>query len=57
MDKPAVDMDRSNSSALAGFKELRSYLNAQILGQESLVESMLVALLAEGHLLMGVLSH
>ena len=51
MDKPAVDMDRSNSSALASFKELRSYLNAQILGQESLVQSMLVALLAEGHLL------
>lgn len=51
MDKTAVDMDRSSNSALGSFKELRRYLNTQILGQESLVESMLVALLAEGHLL------
>ncbi len=43
----AVDSNASNGS----FKELRRYLNTQILGQESLVESLLVALLAEGHLL------
>ena len=43
----AVDSNASNSS----FKELRRYLNTQILGQESLVGSLLVALLAEGHLL------
>lgn len=49
MDNPAVDSN--DSQPIAAFKELRSYLNAQILGQESLVESMLVALLAEGHLL------
>jgi MoxR-like ATPase len=51
MDKPAIDLDRSDSSALAGFRELSRYLNTQILGQPGLVESMLVALLAEGHLL------
>ncbi len=51
MDSLAADLNRSHSNALAGFKELRSYLNTQILGQEQLVESLLVALLAEGHLL------
>jgi MoxR-like ATPase len=41
----------SQSSNLKTFKELQRYLNTQILGQESLVESLIVALLAEGHLL------
>ena len=49
MNKLAVDSN--NSQLLASFKALRDYLNSQILGQESLVESMLIALLAEGHLL------
>nr|WP_295774692.1 MoxR family ATPase [Rhodoferax sp.] len=40
-----------NSSALASFKALRNYLNTQILGQPQLVESLLVALLGDGHLL------
>lgn len=51
MNNLAVDSNSSNSNALATFKELRLYLNTQILGQESLVDSLLVALLAEGHLL------
>ncbi|HEX8979736.1 MAG TPA: MoxR family ATPase [Parasulfuritortus sp.] len=37
--------------ALAAFDALRSYLNDQVLGQENLVERLLVALLADGHLL------
>ena len=41
----------NNSSALASFKALRNYLNTQILGQPQLVESLLVALLGDGHLL------
>ena len=41
----------TNSSALASFKALRNYLNTQILGQPQLVESLLVALLGDGHLL------
>jgi len=39
------------STALAAFNELRAYLNEQILGQENLVERLLLALLADGHLL------
>ena len=38
-------------TALAAFNELRSYLNEQILGQDNLTERLLVALLADGHLL------
>jgi MoxR-like ATPase len=36
---------------LSAFNALRAYLNEQILGQENLVERLLVALLADGHLL------
>ncbi|MDB5974906.1 MAG: ATPase associated with various cellular 3 [Nevskia sp.] len=48
--------DRSNPGAASGtalpaFEALRGYLNSQILGQENLVERLLVALLADGHLL------
>ena len=50
--------DRSNpensavaATALPAFNSLRSYLNSQILGQENLVERLLIALLADGHLL------
>lgn len=38
-------------TALAAFNELRGYLNEQILGQDNLTERLLVALLADGHLL------
>ncbi|MGA7180346.1 MAG: MoxR family ATPase [Thiobacillaceae bacterium] len=39
------------NQALAPFNALRTYLNDQILGQEKLAERLLVALLADGHLL------
>ncbi len=40
-----------DSSARAQFMELRNYLSQQIIGQELLVERLLVTLLADGHLL------
>lgn len=43
--------DSNQVSALASFKNLSDYLNAQILGQKKLVQSLLIALLADGHLL------
>jgi MoxR-like ATPase len=45
------DVDQTGSGALSSFETLRQYLNSQILGQEGLVQSLLVALLADGHLL------
>ena len=39
------------TTALAAFHGLRTYLNEQILGQDNLVERLLLALLADGHLL------
>jgi MoxR-like ATPase len=44
------DLD-SRGAARADFLRLRDYLASQIIGQESLVERLLVALLADGHLL------
>lgn len=44
-------MTQTAETTLAAFQELRGYLNEQILGQESLVERLLLALLADGHLL------
>jgi MoxR-like ATPase len=41
----------ASSSPLTAFKTLRTYLNDQILGQEHLVDRLLIALLADGHLL------
>ncbi|MDA8127960.1 MAG: MoxR family ATPase [Betaproteobacteria bacterium] len=41
----------ARTPALAALSGLRAYLNDQILGQEGLVERLLVALLADGHLL------
>jgi len=51
--KDAVDAATASVTppALAALNGLRTYLNDQILGQESLVERLLVALLADGHLL------
>ena len=51
MDSPVVETKNSQRTTLATFTELRRYLNTQILGQDGLVESLLIALLAEGHLL------
>ena len=45
------DHDAPPGAALAAFAALRGYLNSQILGQENLVERLLVALLGDGHLL------
>ena len=48
-------MDISNTSragtSLHAFNALRSYLNEQVLGQDNLIERLMVALLADGHLL------
>ena len=59
MDSFAVDTKQGTgknlpeeSVNLKVFRELQKYLNTQILGQPELVESLLVALLAEGHLLL-----
>ncbi len=51
MDTETRVLGQTGSSALGAFQGLRDYLNTQILGQEKLVESLLVALLADGHLL------
>jgi MoxR-like ATPase len=48
MDMPTPSSSTTMQNA---FNSLRDYLNEQILGQESLVERLLVALLADGHLL------
>ncbi|MDD5388636.1 MAG: MoxR family ATPase [Gallionellaceae bacterium] len=48
MDTPASSSPHPAQAAFAG---LRAYLEEQILGQETLVERLLVALLADGHLL------
>ena len=42
---------RPGSAAHTAFVRLREYLGSQIIGQETLVERLLVALLADGHLL------
>jgi MoxR-like ATPase len=50
MDNAALASIDTGGS-LAEFRELRRYLNDQVLGQERLVERLLVALLGDGHLL------
>jgi MoxR-like ATPase len=50
-NKSVPESTGARGSALLAFNELRRYLNSQILGQENLVERLLVALLADGHLL------
>lgn len=39
------------SEKLTPFKELMTYMNKMIIGQESLVQSLMIAMLADGHLL------
>lgn len=51
MDSAIVDSKSARPNTLNIFAGLRTYLNAQILGQERLVENLLIALLADGHLL------
>jgi len=50
-DRSALVTEAAPDTALTAFNSLRGYLNSQILGQENLVERLLVALLADGHLL------
>ncbi|HTW37351.1 MAG TPA: MoxR family ATPase [Steroidobacteraceae bacterium] len=45
------EADRAASDARAAFVSLKEYLTSQILGQDALVERLLVALLSDGHLL------
>jgi MoxR-like ATPase len=45
------DVSAKSSGTRADFGRLRDYLSSQIIGQEVLVERLLVALLADGHLL------
>ena len=40
-----------SSSARVAFLRTRDYLSAQIIGQEALIERLMIALLADGHLL------
>jgi MoxR-like ATPase len=47
---PGADQ-ATGSAAHAQFLELRAYLTSQILGQDALIERLLIALLADGHLL------
>jgi len=42
---------KSKADSRAAFQRLHEYLSGQIIGQETLVERLLVALLADGHLL------
>ena len=46
-----MPMTATVGDARTAFEQLRAYLNTQILGQEALVERLLVALLCDGHLL------
>ena len=48
---PAPESTQPGAAALSAFSRLRDYLRSQILGQEALVERLLVALLSDGHLL------
>ena len=48
---PAPESAQPGAAALTAFSRLRDYLRSQILGQEALVERLLVALLSDGHLL------
>jgi MoxR-like ATPase len=48
---PSAGAPGAGNAAQAAFARLREYLRSQILGQETLVGRLLVALLADGHLL------
>ena len=48
---PAAAPADTDETLLADFAELRRHIEQQILGQSELVERLLIALLADGHLL------
>ena len=47
----AAKAPRTGSATHTAFLRLRDYLGSQIIGQAALVERLLIALLADGHLL------
>ncbi|MCF6339036.1 MAG: AAA family ATPase, partial [Gammaproteobacteria bacterium] len=47
----AAAASTSNSEACQAFHQVREHLQARIIGQQALVERLLIALLADGHLL------
>ncbi len=47
----AAAANTSNSEACQAFHQVREHLQARIIGQQALVERLLIALLADGHLL------
>ncbi len=47
----AASPETRGSAVRGAFRSLRDYLGSQIIGQEQLIERLLVALLADGHLL------
>ena len=51
MDTATRSSTPTGVTALSAFKGLSDHLNTQILGQEKLINSLLIALLADGHLL------
>lgn len=51
MNNLKVNLASVSDTIRSAISELRAYLNRQILGQARLVESLLIALLADGHLL------
>jgi MoxR-like ATPase len=51
MNISTLDSKIHRSNTLLTIRELQRYLNTQILGQEGLVERLLIALLSDGHLL------
>src|SRR3546814_18802364 len=50
-DRSTAEPRATHDAALTAFNTLRSYLASHILGQERLVERLLIALLADCHLL------
>lgn len=43
--------ETTTSASQRAFQQLKSYINHRIIGQESLIEKLLIALLADGHIL------
>ncbi|MDD5271404.1 MAG: MoxR family ATPase [Methylovulum sp.] len=44
-------MSEKNSAAQAALSQLKTFINGQVIGQDALVERMLIGLLADGHIL------
>ncbi len=44
-------MNQINSPAIEAIKQLKSYLGQHIIGQDDLINRMLIALLSDGHIL------